>query len=84
MNEKRAVLIVWIASLIALYLGSGWVETAGRAVLWILLVSHAVECAMNLALFRRAGGSMTNHLVQTMIYGYTYWMPLKRRLAAGE
>jgi hypothetical protein len=56
----------------------------GHVVFWLTLVVHIVECFMNLALFRRAGGSMANHIVQTLIYGLFYWTPLKERLEAEE
>jgi hypothetical protein len=63
-------------------LASGWVATAGQVLFWITLFAHIVECFMNLKLFRRAGGSLANHIVQTLIYGLFHWTPIKERLEA--
>ena len=41
----------------------------GRLVFWVLLVTHAVECAVFLPRMRAAGGSLAHHLVQVMLFG---------------
>jgi hypothetical protein len=84
MDEKQGVWVLWIGSLAMMLLGSGWVSTAGRVVFWVTLAVHFVECFMNLALFRRAGRSMANQIVQNLSYGLFYWTPLKERLEAEE
>ena len=84
MDKKHGAWLIWIGSLLAIFLGSGWVVTAGHVVFWVTLVAHVVECFMNLDLFRRAGGSMTHHIVQTLIYGLFHWTPIKERLEAEE
>ncbi len=84
MDKKHGVWVVWIGSLAMMLLGSGWVSTAGHVVFWLTLVAHVVECFMNLGLFRRAGGSMAHHIVQTLIYGLFHWKPIKEGLEAGE
>ena len=34
--------------------------------------------------FERAGGSMSHHFVQTLVYGLFHWSPIKQRLEADE
>ena len=82
--QKQSVWLLWFGSLAALLLGSGWVATVGGWVFGLLLAAHFVEFLMNLSLFRRAGGSMVHHFVQTMIYGLFHWTPIKERLEAGD
>ena len=84
MDKKHGVWVLWIGSLLAIFAGSGWVVTAGHVAFWLTLGAHVVECFMNLELFRRAGGSMANHIVQTLIYGLFHWTPIKERLAAED
>lgn len=82
MDKKLGVWALWIGCLAMMLLGSGWVAILGHAVFWFTLVAHVVEVFMNLELFRRAGGSMAHHVVQTLIYGLFHWTPIKERLEA--
>jgi len=82
MDKKHGVWLLWVGSLGMMLLGTGWVSTVGHVAFWVTLVAHIVEVFMNLDLFRRAGGSMPNHVVQTLIYGLFYWTPIKERLEA--
>ncbi len=50
----------------------------------LLILAHLAEFFMNYSLFQKAGGSMANHFIQTMIYGLFHWTPIKERVAAGE
>jgi len=77
---KYGVWLVWIGSLSAIFLGSGWMVAAGHLVFWLTLGAHVVEFVMNRPLFERAGGSLGHHFVQTLIYGLFHWMPIRERL----
>lgn len=77
---KQSVWGLWIGSLAAMVLGSGWVATLGQWLFGLTFVAHAVEFVMHRSLFERAGGSMGHHFVQTMIYGLFHWTPIKQRL----
>ena len=81
---KYGVWGIWLGSALAIYFGTGWVSLAGHAVFWLTLVAHIVECAVQLPLFRRAGGPLSHHLLQTLIYGIFYWSPIKQRLEAEQ
>lgn len=78
---KYGVWVIWIGSLAAMLFGSGRVASAGHLTFWLTLAAHLVEFAANRSLFERAGGSMSHHFVQTLIYGLFHWTPIKRRLA---
>ena len=82
--QKQSVWLVWIGSLAAMCLGSGWIATIGQWVFGLTFVAHFVEFIMLRALFQRADGSMLHHFVQTMIYGLFHWTPIKRRLESEE
>ena len=84
MDKKQGVWVLWVGCLAMMLLGGGWVATVGHLVFWLTLVVHIVECFINLELFRRAGGSMANHIVKTLIYGLFYWTPIKERLEAEQ
>lgn len=80
--QKQSVWVLWIGSLAAMLLGSGWIATIGQWAFGLTFVAHLVEFIVHRKLFERAGGSMRDHFVQTMIYGLFHWTPIKERLEA--
>jgi hypothetical protein len=80
---KQSVWVLWIGSLAAMLLASGWIATVGQVFFWLTLVAHIVEFFMKRPLFERAGGSMGHHFVQTLIYGLFHWKPIEERLESG-
>ena len=82
--QKQSVWIIWIGSLAAMIFGGGWVATVGQWMFGLMFVVHVVEFVVNRSLFERVGGSMGHHFVQTLIYGFMHWAPLKEQLAAEE
>lgn len=81
---KYGVWVIWIGGAAAIFFGTGWVATVGHAAVWLTLAAHGVEFVVNRPLFERAGGSMSHHFVQTLIYGLFHWTPIKERLAREE
>ena len=82
--QKQSVWVIWIGSAAAMLLGSGWVATLGQWVFGLTLVAHVVEFFVMRSVFERAGGSMSHHFVQTLVYGLFHWSPIKQRLEADE
>lgn len=82
--QKQSVWVLRTLCLAAIFLGSGWVATIGGWAFWLLVVAHLVEFLVHLPLFKRAGGSMLHHFVQTMIYGLFHWTPIKEGFAAQD
>jgi len=68
---KNAVLILWAACIAAFFLPeTSALAVPGQRLFWGLVIVHAIECVVFLPKLRRAGGSLANHLVQTMIFGF--------------
>jgi hypothetical protein len=80
--QKQGVWVIWIGSIAAMLLGSGWIATIGQWVFGLTFLAHVVEFFVFRSLFERAGGSMLHHFVQTLIYGLFHWTPIKQRLEA--
>ena len=67
---RTAVGGVWVASVAIMLFASGsQAATAARAVFWIMVVVHAIECVVFLPRMRRAGGSLGAHVFQTFLFG---------------
>ena len=67
---RAAVGVVWIASIAVMLFASGsQAAIVARAVFWIMVVAHVIECAVFLPRLRRAGGSLGAHLFQTFVFG---------------
>jgi uncharacterized protein YhhL (DUF1145 family) len=66
---KLAVLALWIVAAVLFF--SGW-EGPGRFLLPALVLVHAVECVVFLPRLRAAGGSLVQHLVQTLLFGFVH------------
>ena len=80
--QKQSVWVIWIGSVLAMVLGSGWVATVGQVLFGLTFVAHVVEFFMKRSLFEQVGGSMGHHFVQTMIYGLFHWKPLEEGQAS--
>ena len=83
-TAKYSVWVIWIGGAAAMLFGTGAVATAGHLAVWLTLAAHLVEFFAMRSVMERAGGSMGNHFVQTMIYGLFHWMPLKKQLEAAS
>ena len=81
---KQGVWVIWIGSLAAIFLGSGWVSTAGHVAFWATLAAHVAEFFVKRSVMEAAGGSMGHHFVQTLIYGLFHWKPLEDAQAADQ
>ena len=75
--NKNSVWILYIACVLAILLSDGFLASAGRWLIIILAVVHFLEFNVKRDVMARAGGSMGNHFVQTMIYGFLHWKPLE-------
>ncbi len=83
-NAKYSVWILWIGSLLAIGLGSGWFVTGGKIAFGVTLVAHLVEFAVKRSVLERADGSMGHHFIQTLIYGLFHWKPLEDAQAGSD
>jgi hypothetical protein len=69
---KAVVVALWIACIACFFLPESTITLLGQRLFWGLVIVHAIECIVFLPKLRRAGGSLGNHLVQTMIFGLFY------------
>ena len=81
---KESVWVLWLGAAAAIVLGTGWVATVGHFAFWGTLVAHLAEFVVKRPVMQAAGGSMTHHFVQTLIYGLFHWRPLEERAKAGR
>lgn len=78
--SKLLTLLIWIACGATLFVNSdSFYIRGGQIIFWILLVGHCIECAAYLPTMRRVGGSMSMHIVQTLLFGIVYYRELKSR-----
>jgi len=75
--NKNSVWFLYIACVLAMILSDGFLASAGRWLIIILAVVHFAEFVVKRDVMVRAGGSMGNHFVQTMLYGFFHWKPLE-------
>ena len=76
-NMKYSVWVLWFGAAAAVLFGSGWVPLAGHVAFWLTLIAHLAEFALKRPVMERAGGSMSAHFFQTLIYGLFHWKPLE-------
>jgi hypothetical protein len=75
--NKNSVWILYIGCALAILLTDGVIATGAWWLIAILVVVHFAEFVLKRDVMTRAGGSMGNHFVQTMIYGFLHWKPLE-------
>lgn len=75
---------MWFVLLLGMLFGDGEVaRIAGYAFGGIALV-HVVEFLVKRSVLEKAGGSMGQHFLQTLIYGLFHWKPLEDQQAGSS
>ena len=69
---KAVVVALWIACITCFFLPESSLTVSGQRLFWGLVIVHAIECVVFLPKLRRAGGSLAQHLAQTMVFGLFY------------
>ena len=69
---KNFVIALWVACIASFFLPASTLALLGQRLFWGLVIVHAIECVVFLPKLRRAGGSLANHLAQTMVFGFFY------------
>lgn len=80
-KQKMGGLALYALMLVMLIMNPG--STLASVILWIFLalaVIHSIEFIMVFGVLRKAGGSMFNHFVQTFLFGFMHWKPIKQQL----
>jgi len=76
-SMKQGVLVLWLVLVVSMLFGGGWLAGVARLAFWVLLLVHVVEFFVKRSVMEKAGGSMGQHFVQTLIYGLFHWKPLE-------
>jgi uncharacterized protein YhhL (DUF1145 family) len=77
MTAKVIVGVLWVYCALA-FVAPLPLAGAGRLLFWVLLITHAVECAFVLPRLRAAGGSLGHHIAQVMVWGALHWRTLPK------
>ncbi len=83
-GPKWIVLAAWLLGALALLSSAeGALASVGRAIFWMLVVVHAIECLVFLPRLRRAPGTLARHLQQTFLYGILHVREIPASQGAG-
>lgn len=82
-NQKRVVLAVWIAGLLASLFASGILATIGSVVVGFLVIAHLIECVVFRKELADAPGSMGEHLFQTFLFGVVHMQEVRASAGGG-
>lgn len=74
---KIALILVWIVCAAAFVLPEAAWTVPARRLFIALIVVHAVECVAFLPRLRAAGGSLGQHVAQTMLFGFLHLRTLR-------
>jgi len=78
--QKYITLVIYAALAMAgLQFSDSWIETAALVFFIALPAVHFLEYLAVRKIFAQGSGSATHHLVQTMIFGYVHWLPIKQQ-----
>ena len=78
--KKYITLIIYAALAVAGFqFSDSWIETVAQVFFIALPVAHLLEYLAVRKIFTQIGGSATHHFVQTMIFGYVHWLPIKQQ-----
>lgn len=84
MEQKHGALVVWFVLAAGILFGSGWIAVTAQVLFWLMAFVHGVEFVVKKDVMEKAGGSLAQHFVQTMIYGFMHWKPLEDQQSAGS
>ena len=76
---KWFVLGIWLLCVAGYVVADGTImSTVAAAVFWLLVVVHSIECVVFSSRMRAAGGSLAQHIGQTMLFGIFHIRELPR------
>ncbi len=80
MSAKAFASLLYLALIVAALLNPG--TQVAHWIWWffiVLMVVHLVEFFLKRNVMQAAGGSMGNHFLQTMLFGFMHWKSLQRK-----
>jgi uncharacterized protein YhhL (DUF1145 family) len=79
---KAVVTVVWLLLAVSFFMASSTLRTVGQVLFWLMLVGHAVECAIYWPTLRASGKPLAGQVLQTLLYGYIHYQAVKQAAAA--
>jgi len=84
-TNKIVVLVVWVACVVAMNASLGLISTIGAGIFWLMFIAHIAEFVIKKSVMEKAGGSLGQHFVQTLVFGMFHWKPLEEaQSSSGE
>lgn len=80
---KQSVLVMWFLLLAGMLFGGDRIANLASYAFAGLVLVHVAEFFVKKSVLEKAGGSMGQHFLQTLIYGLFHWKPLEDQ-QAGE
>ncbi len=72
---KQSTLAMWFILLLGMIFGSGWVASVAKLAFLGIALVHFVEFFVKKSVLEKAGGSIGQHFLQSLIYGFFHWKP---------
>lgn len=77
-NTKIVLISLWILLLATFFIDSSWARF-GKYLFFALFIVHVLEFFVFFGRFRKIGGNMFNHFVNTVIYGMIHIQAEERK-----
>ncbi len=80
MSAKAFASLIYLALIVTALMNTG--TPIAHWIGWLflaLLLAHLIEFVLKKDVMQAAGGSMGNHFIQTMLFGFVHWKPLQRK-----
>lgn len=80
---KTVIAVVWVLCIASFLMPADWnAASLGKALFWGMLVIHVVECIAFRSTLKAAPPPLSNHVVQTMIFGFFHLREIRETGAA--
>ena len=80
--QKYITLAIYAALAVAGFqFSDSWIHTTAIVFFGALPIVHLLEYLAVRKIFAQSDDSATHHFVQTMIFGYVHWLPIKQQKA---
>jgi uncharacterized protein YhhL (DUF1145 family) len=79
---RGVVIIVWVLLAVSFFMPPSTLRTVGQVLFWLMLVGHAVECAVYWPTLRATGKPLAGQVLQTLLFGYIHYQAIKSGAAS--
>jgi hypothetical protein len=79
---KAVVTVLWLLLAASFFMAPSTLRTVGQWFFWLMLVGHAVECAIYWPTLRASGKPLAGQVLLTLLYGYIQYQEVKQAAAS--